>query len=417
LLKFSELAVTRHFGSLALGRRVTNQATDIDTNLFSGVDLRAFWETLRLRWWVIPAVIAVAVGLLWAQESDLRTEPAGYFVSRTYEARDPTAVLASVGIDPVSVRAFPDVNNQILILQSGEIRSEVSRLIGEDIPVTIVRNRPTFSLIDTLESDGQSSFIFQSAGVPTYSFSCTGAVRNLCDKAIDAYVSKAVELRTESFRAGLEDLKAILLRIDQSSEDASITTKILALNELLSRLETPLTQIGRYEDTIGATITSVRRPTYRFGIGAGVIVALLILLQLTFSDRRVRSARQLSQLAPAALLGVLPPKRDSVRDRRAAVSIQHSVVRHHATKIRFIPLREVLDDSSAIDRLSAMLTATTYVSLPFAGLSVPEITQPATGEIDVIIVRRNLDLRTDVVEARIALESSGRILAGVLFVG
>ncbi|MFM7081936.1 MAG: hypothetical protein ACKOYI_08275, partial [Actinomycetota bacterium] len=124
---------------------------------------------------MIPAVLAVAVGLLWAQESDLRTEPASYFVSRTYEARDPTAVLASVGIDPVSVRAFPDVNNQILILQSGEIRSEVSRLIGEDIPVTIVRNRPTFSLIDTLESDGQSSFIFQSAGVPTYSFSCTGA--------------------------------------------------------------------------------------------------------------------------------------------------------------------------------------------------------------------------------------------------
>jgi len=366
---------------------------------------------------VIPAVIAVAVGLLWTQKSDLRTEPAGYFVSRTYEARDPTAVLASVGIDPVSVRAFPDVNNQILILQSGEIRSEVSRLIGEDIPVTIVRNRPTFSLIDTLESDGQSSFIFQSAGVPTYSFSCTGAVRNLCDKAIDAYVSKAVELRAESFRAGLEDLKAILLKIDQSSEDASITTKILALNELLSRLETPLTQIGRYEDTIGATITSVRRPTYIFGIGAGVIVALLILLQLTFSDRRVRSVRQLSQLAPAALLGVLPPKRDAVRDRRAAVSIQHSVVRHHATKIRFIPLREVLDDSSAIDRLSAMLTATTYISLPFAGLSVPEITQPATGELDVIIVRRNLDLRTDVVEARIALESSGRILAGVLFVG
>ncbi|MBJ7505626.1 MAG: hypothetical protein JHC86_07615, partial [Ilumatobacteraceae bacterium] len=89
--------------------------SDSDVSLLSGIDLQAFWETFKLRWWVIPAVLAVAVGFLWAQESDLRTEPSSYYVTRTYEARDSTAVLASVGIDPVSVRAFPDANNQLLV--------------------------------------------------------------------------------------------------------------------------------------------------------------------------------------------------------------------------------------------------------------------------------------------------------------
>ena len=408
--------MTRHFGSLALGRRVTNQATDIDTNLFSGVDLRAFWETLRLRWWVIPAVLAVAVGLLRVQTSTQELSPY-YLLVRTYEARDPTAVLAGVGIDPASIRAVPDSSNQLFVLQSAAVRAEIAELVGDDVQVTITRSQPTFTLIDTVESDGQSSFVFKSSGAVTYTVRCDEVSQRSCPAAIDAYIAKASELRSDAFRAGLTDLKSIFSRIRASSSDSSLEVKIEALEELLKRLDTGFVQLSEYEEGRDSSVMIDGRPTYRFGIGAGVIVALLILLQLTFSDRRVRSVRQLSQLAPAALLGVLPPKRDAVRDRRAAVSIQHSIVRHHATKIRFIPLREVLDDSSAIDRLSAMLTATTYVSVPFAGLSVPEITQPATGELDVIIVRRNLDLRTDVVEARIALESSGRILAGVLFVG
>ncbi|MFZ9340262.1 MAG: hypothetical protein ACO24J_06545, partial [Ilumatobacteraceae bacterium] len=102
----------------------------LENGLLSGFDLRALWETVRLRWWVIPITPLLAVGFLWAQETDLRTEPASYFVSRSYEGRDPTGVLASVGIDPVSVRSFPDVNNQLLILQSAKIRNEIAEQIG-----------------------------------------------------------------------------------------------------------------------------------------------------------------------------------------------------------------------------------------------------------------------------------------------
>ncbi|MGA1353064.1 MAG: hypothetical protein ACO31V_08450, partial [Ilumatobacteraceae bacterium] len=59
--------------------------TPLENGLLSGFDLRALWETVRLRWWVIPITPLLAVGFLWAQETDLRTEPASYFVSRSYE--------------------------------------------------------------------------------------------------------------------------------------------------------------------------------------------------------------------------------------------------------------------------------------------------------------------------------------------
>jgi len=252
---------------------VTNRSGDTDIDLLTGLDLRAFVATLRQRWWVIPAALAVSIGFLWAQESDLQTEPGSYYVSRTYEARDPTAVLASVGIDPVSVRAFPDANNQLLVLQSAEMRSEIAQSLGADVAVTVSRSRPTFTLVDTLESDGQSSFVFQSAGVPTYSFACNEPVKATCAAAIDAYVDKAVELRREAFVAGIADLRAVLITVSNASPDPAIATKLSALDVLVERLETPFVQIASTEESIGATIASVRRPTYTFGVVAGLVIA------------------------------------------------------------------------------------------------------------------------------------------------
>jgi len=47
---------------------------------------------------------------------------------------------------------------------------------------------------------------------------------------------------------------------------------------------------------------------------------------------------------------------------------------------------------------------------------VAELAQPSTSELDVIVVQRNHDLRTDVVEGLSALRNSGRALAGVLLI-
>ncbi len=409
--------LTNHFGSLACGTYVANQTNDSDISLLSSVDLHAFWETFKLRWWVIPAVLAVAVGFLWAQESDLRTEPSSYYVARTYEARDATAVLASVGIDPVSVRAFPDANNQLLVLQSAAVRDEISARLGIDAVVTVTRSRPTFTLVDTLESDGKSSFVFTSAGVPTYSFACRESVKADCDAAITAYVTKTVEIRRDALTAGLNDLQAVLTEVQRVAPDAGVETQLAAIEVLIERVDTPLLQIAEYEERIGATLESVRRPTYAFGIAAGLLISLLILLQLTYTDSRIRSMRQLTRSAGVArLLGHIATDEDAVRDRRTAVAVHHALGTYSATRLRYLPLRDPLSDPAALQRIAAMSGVVGTISVPFTELSVPELTTPATNEVDVVVVRRNRDLRADLVEVLAALDRSGRSVAGVVLV-
>ncbi len=394
---------------------MVDQQQDSDFSLLAGVDLVAFWETLKLRWWVIPAVVAVAVGFLWAQESDLQTEPGSYYISETYEARDPTAVLASVGIDPVSVRSFPDANNQVLLLQSAAVKAEIAEQLGSDVAVTVTRSRPSFTLVDTLESDGQSSFVFTSAGVPTYNFSCNQPVKADCQAAIAAYVAKTTEIRRDALAAGLADLRAVLSQVNSTSPDDGTETKIAAIKVLEQRLDTPMLKVSEYEEAIGATLTSVRRPTYTFGVAAGVLVAVLILLQLTYTDSRVRSLRQLTRIAGAdRVLGRMSQKDNPLNERRAAVGIHAVLGRSKASIIRYVPLRHAASDETSLQQLASTTGATHVVASPFAELSVAALTQPSTTEVDVIVVQRNKDLRKDLVEVLTALERSGRSLAGVL---
>jgi hypothetical protein len=394
---------------------VATQHKDSDFSLLAGVDLPAFWETLKLRWWVIPAVIAVAVGFLWAQESDLQTEPGSYYISETYEARDPTAVLASVGIDPVSVRSFPDANNQLLLLQSATVKTEIAKQVGSDVAVTVTRTAPSLTLVNSLESDGQTSIVFRSSGVPTYTFACNEPVEADCQSAITAYVSKTLEIRRNALVAGLADLRAVLSQINSASTDASVATKLAAIDVLVQRLDTPMLKVAEYEEAIGATISSVRRPTYTFGVAAGALVALLILLQLTYTDSRIRSLRQLTRIAGAdRVLGYISETSNPLSERRAAVGIHGVLGRTNASSVRFLPLRNTVADETPLQRLTSTAgTTATYVS-PFAELSVAALTKPSTTEVDVIVVQRNKDLRRDLVEVLVALERSGRSVAGVL---
>jgi hypothetical protein len=407
--------VPQYFGSLITGSYVATQQNSSDFSLMAGVDLPAFWETLKLRWWVIPAVIAVAVGFLWAQESDLQTEPGSYYISETYEARDQTAVLASVGIDPVSVRAFPDANNQLLLLQSASVKAEIAKQVGSDVAVTVSRSQPSFTLVDTLESDGKSSFVFTSAGVPTYSFACNEPVKADCRDAIDAYVARTTDIRKSALAAGLADLRAVLTRVSAESDDANVATQIAAIQALEGRLDTPLLKVSEYEEAIGTTISTVRRPTYTFGIAGGLLIALLILLQLTYTDNRIRSIRQLSRIVGTnRVLGHISREPNPLSERRVAVAMCTTPGLTSGTTVRYLPLRQPLLEEGSLHRVAACADLPSVAAPPFSAIGVSTLTQPSSSEVDVIVVQRNKDLRTDLVEVLAALDRSERKVSGVL---
>ena len=390
------------------------QPLNLDTHLLTGFDLRAFLETLRLRWWVIPMTLTMTIGFLWAQSSELRTEPALYSVTRRYEARDPTAILASVGIDPVSVRPFPNANNQILILQGTEARRDVAASIGSDVQVNISLGEPRFSLIDTLESDGRSSFTFQSSGIPTYAFNCVEPTKSACDAAIDAYVTKAIALRQESFRAGLTDLLQVLERIRPTTPDSDHETKIAAVNVLLERLDTPFVEILRQAESIGPTMTYVRRPTYVFGAVTGLLFSLLILIGLMYSDKRIRSERQvINMIGSDMYLGMVGARRSPAEEALLAVSLNRALTNASKRSVRFVPVNTEFTEDR-LKTIAELCEASHSIGEPFTKCSVGDLSSGSPDTVDVLVVRRNIDERHIVDLAVSAFTRSGRKFGGVI---
>jgi len=366
-----------------------------DLGLFDTIDIRAFLETLRLRWWVIPVVIAVSIAFLQAQESDLRTEPTSYAVSRSYEVGFPQQVLSTVGITNASVREFPEPSTQILILQSNETRGEVTDKLGKDVEVKVPDNFET-----------------------PFTLSCNMPVIDDCEQAIAAYIEKAIEVRRGAIAAGLESLRSLLIGLEETNPDPARPQQIAAIDSLSKNIEVKFALIDGYEQAIGPTVDRVRRPTYLMGVAAGLVISLLLLLQLTYTDSRVRSVRQLVRLVGSeSFLGRVTKKEHVVRDRRVAIALMHGLRIGSASRLRYLPLRQPLDDEATLVRLSTMTQSSHDISKPFAELSVPELSTSVAGQADILLVQRNRDLRKDVLEAVAALQRTDRKLAGVLLVG
>jgi hypothetical protein len=394
--------VPQYFGSLSTGVQMVNH--DKDFGLLDGIDLPAYWETLKLRWWIVPTAVCVVVGVLWAQESDINIEPPSYKLTRVYEVRDPAMLFAVVGIEPTQVRSFPEPNNQLLRLQSASTRDEVTAKTGTDVTVSIDKHLPP----------GQTGF---GLTLSAYSFSCIEPIPADCEKAIEAYAVIASDLRRDALVAGLNDLEKAFLILQNTAPDEGLQRKILALSRLKEQVDTPLLQVSEKVEAIGATVSSVSQRTYVFGAGAGLFLSLLLLLQLTFTDRRIRSLRKLMQLVDERqVLGYLAIESTETQYHQAAVSIFRHLHHEGTTSIRFLPLRSPLLSTDVINKLAKYVGTTFSISTPFVDISVAELATPVEGTVDVIAVRRNVDLKDDVIAAVAAMNRSSRTLAGVLLV-
>jgi hypothetical protein len=251
----------------------------------------------------------------------------------------------------------------------------------------------------------------------TYTFTCTEPVKEHCDLALVSYQRRAISLRQLGYTNGLTDLRSALTKLSETSSDSSLPTTINAIDILLGQLKTPLVLISEREEEIGSTISTVERPTFVFGTIAGIVVALLILLQLTFTDTRVRSQRQFVSLVDGRnVIGWLPNTTDHIAMRRISIALHRALVTTSTTVIRFVPLRSAIENDAMIEQIASASGATFVVARPFSDLSVAEITSASQTETDVLVVQRNVDRRKDLVEATAALQRSGRHFGGVLLI-
>ena len=270
------------------------------------------------RWWMVVIAALLGIVVMWSQESDLSTTPASTKVVRVYESRDETALLSLVDIDPATVSPFPSFDHQILQIQEPSMREEITTKAGINLDVSITRSEQRFSLLDTVEGDGKTKFTFLSVGTPTYSFSCTDGSPENCNTLIDEYVARLSQMRKESIVSGLDRLQLMLESL-QLNTPANLD-RIAAISSAKTLINGELALLSTTNMPIGGTVSTVKSSTYAFGFVGGAFVGLLLALQLTLIDKRVRTIHQLSKkFGSESVLGEIRDGKHSVEHVAAAI--------------------------------------------------------------------------------------------------
>jgi hypothetical protein len=364
------------------------------------------------RWWIVLITALLGTFAMWSQESDLATTPEATEVIRTYESRDETALLSLVGIDPATVSPFPSFENQVLQMQEPAIREAISTELGYEVEVSITRSEQRFSLLDTVEGDGKTKFTFLSIGTPTYTFFCSDSSADRCNTAIDAYQVRLQEIRKQSIVSGLERLQILLESLPIRTQ--SNTDKIAALEVAKPLIKGELALLSTTSNSVGATVSTVKPSTYAFGLIAGALIGLLIALQLTLTDKRVRSLSQLSKRFEArSLLGVVTPEPSSIQHAAAAI-----VARAHSLSLTSVALVPVDEQTSTQLLVKLLHTVTspmgvTITSLTnISALSASDLISSQSGMI--VLASSGISLTEDVVSTWSVLENAEKPVVGVL---
>ena len=376
------------------------------------VELIPVAKGIASRWLIVLIAALVGVVAMWSQESDLSTTPASTEVLRTYESRDETALLSLVGIDPATVSPFPSFEHQVLQIQEPAMRDAISAKIGFEVVVSISRSEQRFSLLDTVEGDGKTKFTFLSVGTPTYTFYCSDASEDNCNTALDEYLLQLQEIRKQSIVSGLDRLQLLLESL--SLNTASNSEKISALQAAKPLIKGELALLSATTNAVGATVSTVKSSTYAFGFMGGALIGLLVALQLTLIDKRVRSISQLSKRFDSqALLGMVTSEAASIQHVAAALVARAQSL--SLSSVALVPVDEAMEVQSMAERIHAVtspmgVTVTSLVAI--STLSAGELISSSSGMI--ALASRGVSLTEDIVTTWSVLEKAQKPLLGVI---
>jgi hypothetical protein len=364
------------------------------------------------RWWVVLIAALLGTVAMWSQESDLATTPASVEVIRTYESRDETALLSLVGIDPSTVSPFPSFENQVIQVQSQTVRDAIETKIGFSVAVSVSRGEQRFSLINTNEDDGRTKFTFLSAGTPQYSFYCSDASENKCNTALDEYLLRLQEIRQQSIVSGLDRLQTLLESLPINT--AANEEKISALKAAKPLINGELALLSTSTNAVGATVSTVKSSTYTFGFIGGALIGLLIALQLTLMDKRVRSLSQLAKrFESQSILGMVTRESASIQHVAAAV-----VARAHALSVSSVVLvpvdkqTEALKLAEKLDAVTAAMGVTVTSLAPISSLTASDLISSHSGMIT--LASRGVSHTEEIVTTWSVLDSAQKPLLGVI---
>ena len=364
------------------------------------------------RWWIVLIAALIGTVAMWSQESDLATTPASTEVIRTYESRDETALLTLVGIDPSTVIPFPSFENQVIQVQEQAMRDSINSRIGFNAAVSVSRSEQGFSLANSNLGEGKTKFTFISVGTPRYTLFCSDESAENCNTALDEYLIELQEIRKQSVISGLDRLQVLLESLPVRTQ--SNLEKIDALKAAKLLVKGELALLSTTTTAVGTTVSTVKASTYRFGFIGGAIIGLLIAVQLTLMDKRVRSLSQLTKrFESQSLLGMVTSESASIQHVAAAI-----VARAHALSISSVALVPVDEQTEALklaeklDAITASMGVTVTSLAPISSLTAGDLISSHSGMI--ALASRGVSPTEEIVATWSVLDSAQKPMLGVL---
>jgi hypothetical protein len=238
--------------------------------------------------------------------------------------------------------------------------------------------------------------------------------------AIDAYVAEISRLRAKSIQQGFERAETLVNALISSSQDENqalvVEQQALATGKSLVTGEMVL--ISTTSENIGPTVDTVNASTYGFGLGVGAMLGLLIVLQLSVTDKRIRTRRKLVAIVGEKhTLGTIRLDVEDSSSQHVTAGLVHQASLHGATAVRLLPISDSNTDSiittlsQDLSEVSIAVTAMNTVDT----LRVTELLPPLHSV--VVLVADSTSARSDELERVWAIaEHAGNTIVGVILV-
>ena len=384
------------------------------------IDLRSIWQVIRLRWWIVPLCLVVSAGLMFAQESDLQSSPISILVSKTYGPRDELANLAAFGVDLNSVREFPSFQNQLAIIRDSGPKQVLSSL-GKSVNVSVMRTEPQVSMLATADGDGKQLFTVSANGQANYVINCSAPDESTCDSAIDVFVGEIESVRRDAIIDGLRQLQTRIESVlgSLSSAQPQLELQHASINSAIESITGKLQFVDGKSEASGGTVSTVKISTYIFGLAVGLIIALLIILQLTLTDDKIRSPKKLQGVLDSShFLVDLTTKAAGADLKFVLTGILNRLANTDSADVIFVPI----DDKTKlgewfelIARESVQQGLIVQNSSALSQLSTTELLNVSTKSI-VLVVTKHASRLTSLEESLTNLKQSGARVLGLLLV-
>jgi hypothetical protein len=161
-------------------------------------------------------------------------------------------------------------------------------------------------------------------------------------------------------------------------------------------------------------VSTVKSSTYTFGFIGGAFIGLLIALQLTLMDKRVRSLSQLSKRFEShALIGTVTAEPASIQHVAAAVIARANAL--SLSSVALVPVDEQTDALKLAEKLDAVTASmgVTVTSLaPISSLTASDLISSHSGVIT--LASRGVSRTDDIVSTWSVLDSAQKPLLGVI---